>query len=282
MRFINEEDHLPVEIFGYVPEDISEAAERHRINKICPFTNEECIKKLTIRRESEPSGHCTVSHLGNPHVICPQRFYEDNFRLLKEARNLLLGSEGTFKLLHEVGLPENRGRVDWIILKLQDFGSIEDFIGLEIQADQTTYTGKLTQALVEYQEKGTFSKNYYGYGLNTKNQIKTSLLSQNFDEAPLFESWNKKLVWILQDIMFDNFTERYNYNFKQNDLSNSIVFLAYKLEFSDKTKRYHFKQTIKTSTNIQTILDTKKIKVPSVYDFIPKLQRKVKESIDLS
>ena len=105
--------HIPLEIFGFIPENKSEKALEQRKSRICPFNNLECTKKL-YRTDEPPNGSCTVSHLGRPCIICPTRFEENDKEIIKNAAKIVLGNNKKIELVSEDTLPMKFGRIDWV------------------------------------------------------------------------------------------------------------------------------------------------------------------------
>jgi hypothetical protein len=238
VRPISRNTHLPVEIFGYVPDDKSLAAQMIRSERRCPFVDAPCIKK-PYRTSKLANGSCTVSHLGEPNVICPLRFLENGrSALLTEAAHYL-GTEGKIVLIPEISLGRNIGRMDWIAARLGPSGNVEDFIGIEIMANQTTSTGPLTDALQEFENTGEFSKSHYGYGLNTYMQVKT-FFTQALVKGNIFEAWGKTLVWVMQDALFDNWMKRINLKLSSTQNGSYIAFAILSLVHDAASNRYGF------------------------------------------
>ena len=86
--------HLPraekndlAEIFGYAPDDYSPIAQKQRDSENCPFVGGTCIKH---NNENDLIyGSCSVKNLTRNGVeeviICPQRFYNNNYKVLHDC-----------------------------------------------------------------------------------------------------------------------------------------------------------------------------------------------------
>lgn len=239
MHPIRKEDHIPIEIFGFVPEDKSAQALHYRKTRICPFTESLCTKKL-YRTNEPPTGSCAVSHLGRASIICPNRFLEDRRQVLTHAAEVALGRDGPKAILSEVGLPKGFGRVDWLAVKVNQTGDILDYAPIEIQANQTTSTGALTNAIKEYERTGKFSKTYYRYGLNSYMQIKT-FFTQCLNKGQLFAKWNKKYLWVMQDMIYENWTQRFQLELHGGPDTGDSIFIVYEFVYDDALGRYRLK-----------------------------------------
>jgi hypothetical protein len=284
MKPIGKREHLPIEIFGFASEDKSKIAHGYRDRKICPFIGTQCTKEL-YRTTEPPTGSCTVSHLGKPHIICPQRFYEDDFCALWEAIRLAFGSGIEAVLVPEVNLrKEGRkkfGRVDWIGIKLGSDEKIDDFIGIEVMANQTTSTGELTDALKEFNKTGKFSKTHYGYGLNTYMQIKT-FFTQCLAKGRIFNKWSKKYVWIMQDVLFEDWTTRFNLKLKEGTDGGNFIFMVQALSYDEKIGRYRLKQEKIYSTTYEQLLEAYAAPVvgaPRVDEFLSTVEARIPKGL---
>jgi hypothetical protein len=184
-----------VEFFGYNPLDKSEEAARSRRDRLCPFINSECTKRL---RDGSPSGVCTVRQTDpKPIICCPNRLYNGNYRTLQDIAesafgapaNLIPGAEvakarhdGHFVAVFgkrwgkELRLPQRRGTggyfVDWILALIGADGRLEDFVAVEIQAIDTTgnYRAERDAYL-----KGKQFEPYSEAGMNWENVSKRIL-----------------------------------------------------------------------------------------------------------
>jgi len=204
---------LPAEIFGkpyqYITkEDIENIKENP---PMCPFTNNQCSK---VSRELEkskflginiPFGVCTVLYNRRPIIICPQRFYYNNYHLLKTVGEDFLGSSP--ELIPEVTI-KGFGNVDWIAYVKREDGDI-DFVGIEIQADSTTSTGKLVKAFSDFLKMGRFAQRSYNFGMNTYNTVKLSY-TQLLNKGQIFQEWKVPYIWIIQDVLFDYILDKFN------------------------------------------------------------------------
>lgn len=265
--------HAPIEIFGFHPDDPRVSIQR--INRLCPFTNSECTKKL-YRTDQPPSGSCSVSHNGSNVIICPNRFLEDNKKIIWNILNRFLGN-GKIALISEATLPGNFGRVDFVGVKIGTNNEILDFISIETHANQTTSTGGLTDAIQEHEIKGVLSKNRYNFGLNTYHQIKT-FFTQCLNKSQLFQKWDKKFIWILDSSVFDNWKSRFNITFNSSPQSSNIHFFSYGLEFNQKLKKYNLLLKEDVAVNRSNLLDAymrSNDDLPDIHEFIRNISKKL-------
>lgn len=81
------------ELFGYAPDDNSDAARKQWKSQKCPFTENTCIKHSHPQNDGSVVVYGTCSVLnkarrtGTPEevIICPNRLYANNFTVLKQC-----------------------------------------------------------------------------------------------------------------------------------------------------------------------------------------------------
>jgi hypothetical protein len=152
-----------IEFFGYSPSDKSEVAQQARRDKLCPFIGGTCQKTLN---DQAVSGACTLQAAsGAPVICCPIRLYADQYQILKDVANVAFEGEidlyagaqareapvqaGRSRIAvfgkawsGELRLPNRGGRggyyVDWVLAKLTDTGTLQEFVAIEVQSIDTT------------------------------------------------------------------------------------------------------------------------------------------------
>ncbi len=85
-----------VELFGYRPNDLSDAARAAFDNRGCPFTGKTCSK--TNHDQSVIYGVCSVSNgiKRGPHdgvIVCPKRLYQKNYGIFSDLAKDVWGSQ---------------------------------------------------------------------------------------------------------------------------------------------------------------------------------------------
>lgn len=80
------------EIFGYEPDDRTDAARKQWKSQKCPFVGNICVKHSHPRSGETATiyGSCSVVNKNHRRkaeevILCPQRLYADNYRTLKEC-----------------------------------------------------------------------------------------------------------------------------------------------------------------------------------------------------
>jgi hypothetical protein len=152
-----------IEFFGYSPLDRSDAAQRARAERRCPFIAGTCQKTLN---DGSVSGACTLKPTrGAPVICCPIRLYANQYRILRDVAevafegdvDLFAGVQARRAPLQpgrsrvavfgkawsgELRLPNRSGvggyYVDWVLAKLTETGSLQEFVAVEVQSIDTT------------------------------------------------------------------------------------------------------------------------------------------------
>lgn len=151
------------ETFGYPTDDTSSVAIGQRAAQVCPFLNKTCWK--SFRAGDVVHGTCTVKPPNSEEVIvCPDRLYADDFRLLREVLDETFGS-GT-RLIgpnevkstqgeenrvvafgrrwgKELRVPKNADNkggysADWILARIDAKATLQEFVPIEVQTMDTT------------------------------------------------------------------------------------------------------------------------------------------------
>jgi len=145
-----------IEVFGYSPNDTTQASRSLWNLGACPFLNKPCTK--TNHDQSIVYGTCSVtSPLGNC-IICPNRFYEQDFKAIRAVAKDAFGARFKFLTFEQfipvrgnkgtciVALGHPSGRevkvgqslsMDWVLAKVQN-GILKEYIGIEVQSIDIT------------------------------------------------------------------------------------------------------------------------------------------------
>jgi len=221
-----------VEIFGYSPSDMSEAAKSARRNFHCPFIDRRCQKSL---RDGSPSGVCTLKPVTTaPVICCPYRLYGDKYQILTQTAQRAFGSKvrlfsGQEALIaenepgyrrvavfgkgwgKELRLP-NRGAsggyfVDWILALLTETGDLEEFIAIEVQSIDTTgnYQDERNAALDEQNFSGRSTAGFNWENVNKRILPQLIYKGHALRQEPLCK---KGLFFISPKPVYDKIKER--------------------------------------------------------------------------
>lgn len=222
------------EFYGYKIEGKRNWKKIVEIQK-CPFIGKKCIKS----RKSHPDetiGACTVSYGKEslPLVICPHRFVKTSQIFLDCLHLLRLHEPGNeLHVIPEVSIPG--GNVDYFLVSVKN-GEIADFVGIELQALDTTGTvwPQRELALQELKIEKKREIKLKPYGVNWKMTAKT-ILVQLHHKVETFEHINKHLVLVFQDDLFSYMKREFNFShLRQAKNDDSMHFHAYILSTSKK------------------------------------------------
>ena len=187
------------------------------------------------------TGNCSLDKGGTGHVICPHRFYYDNFRILKEIKEFIWGSEAPAEAYDETKLSKGRGRqdfkfgnLDWLLVRTDDD---KRFIGVEIQANNTSNTGSVQSAIQDLVD-GVVKDNYK-VSTNTLDSVK-KFTTQFIFKGQLFDDWKMPYVAVLQDELWNYLTDKFRIRSRSiNEFSDqTFLFFIYRLQKNDMSGRY--------------------------------------------
>jgi hypothetical protein len=217
--------------------------------QICPYLAKKCIKV----RKSQPDlsiGTCSIKHgvkSSKGVLICPHRFLERG-QIFMDCIHLLTRHEPGNELhkVAEVSIPG--GSVDYVLASVRN-GTIVDFVGIELQALDTTGTlwphrqRFLQSAGLTITDTLESSK---PYGMNWKMTAKT-ILVQLHHKIETFEQLNKHLVIVLQDELLAYMRGEFNFAHIQDaKLGDSMHFHAYSLQGRDGQARLSLESRVST------------------------------------
>ena len=197
---------FPTEIFGYSYVEHGVDAVQALEVQSCPFLSDICKKP----RKSEPHikvGVCSTGFKARfmdriqPVIICPHRFLQDRVVFDTIEQLYILNGGGVVEWVSEVSIGA-AGSVDYVAVKIDATGIlIEDFLCVEFQAAGTT--GTPWEAVLDFKNSRSFHRDSYGYGINWANEFVKTMMQQVYKKGRVIQSWNRKIVFVLQDIAID-------------------------------------------------------------------------------
>lgn len=123
------------EVFGHLPTNFSERAERYRNRKLCPFNNK--VPSCTKDKAKDPLGVCSINHNDLPVITCPIRFREE-WIIIDDASDFFFSQGTSWTSLTEVRLNDyygkSAGNIDVVLIAYDADGKVYDFGALEVQA----------------------------------------------------------------------------------------------------------------------------------------------------
>lgn len=218
----------------------------------CAYLDRKCIKV----RKSQPEisiGTCSVKYGAKQTrdlIICPYRFLE-RAQVFLDCLHLLTLHEPGNELHRVAEIEVPGGSVDYLLISAQD-GKVVDFVGIELQALDTTGTlwpprQKFLDAIGVVVEEGASSKN--PYGVNWKMTAKTTLV-QLHHKVEMFEGLGKHLVLVLQDGLLDYMRREFNFGHIQDArLDHAMHFHAYALQQQENDYRINLVSRSSTDAN---------------------------------
>lgn len=129
-------NHPLAEVFGFPINNLTDDADRHRQNRLCPFGN--AVPNCTKNSIENPLGVCSVFGTGGEVVItCPVRF-QQGWRIASDAAAFFFPPNTAWTSLTEVRLKDSAGKsagnIDVVLLSYDALGRITDYGSLEVQA----------------------------------------------------------------------------------------------------------------------------------------------------
>jgi hypothetical protein len=213
----------PSEIFGFPVEDRSVDAQAARSRRWCPFMDKRCDKKS--RLISYPFGVCSAQWSNEIIALCPHRFLQKEI-VFKDVADHHFGARHDLLVFPEVGL-SSVGSFDYVIVKHKSLSSdVEDFVVVEFQTGQTTSTGKLVQAMKDFMHGQDVRGRSYKFGLNQYDIWKRTF-TQVLNKGMVLEKWGQKIFWVVQEPIYQYFTNRYGLGklgYSANDCTSFVVY----------------------------------------------------------
>lgn len=226
-----------VELFGHFANNSGVAWKSIVRGQQCPFLQKTCYKV----RKSHPDksiGSCTVLYGRPPEpvIICPARLIERR-QIFADCLHLLTTHEpgNELHIVSEISIPG--GSVDYFLVSVKD-GKVKDFVGIELQALDTTGTvwperQRLLKELgMPRGDKAETSEK--PYGINWKMTAKT-ILVQMHHKIQTFEHVNKKLVLVIQDRLLAYMSREFNFSHLTSPavIGDSVHIHAYRTRLQD-------------------------------------------------
>lgn len=192
----------------------------------CPFIGGEgkCHKtrkgpgKITI-------GTCSIrDEQAGGVMICPSRMLDPEGRIFRDCLPLLRRKAGDrVYAVPEVQVPG--GKVDYLLTSLAPDGQVRDFVGVEVQTLDTTSSIWPTRQRYLYEHgvpdvKPEEFKNEGSPSLNWKMTQKT-ILVQLLHKIETFDKLGKRLVLVLQDVLFSRMCHDFNFDHVQEIVSDA-------------------------------------------------------------
>jgi hypothetical protein len=271
------------ELFGYPAKDATPNVVRVREQRLCPFLQSRCTK---LDHRGDSTGVCSVFNPkeGVETIICPNRLYFNDYRVLREVIEDAFGSDFTLIRPEELGtishdgrrivalghnfgkevrvpLPVSRGRkrtgafyTDWVLAQITRSGDLGNFVGVEVQS--IDITGNYREAQAGYMrqvEQPTPS----GHGLNWENVNKRILPQVIYKGRVLQREKNceKGLYFIVPGAMYERILQRLGGDLEEYPPGRgSVTFLQYAISRVAEPRQIREIERVGTTrTNVESI-----------------------------
>lgn len=265
------------EVFGFPVQNLSDTANRHRMDRLCPYHNSSGPNCTKFSVE-DPLGVCSIYQGSEIVVTCPIRFRQD-FKILSDAGRFFFGDQ-KFVALTEVRLPDKNGKsagnIDIVLAVLDKNKKVIDFGAIEVQA--VYITGNIRNVFRKYMENPVknFSMEWPAKNYPKPDYLSSSrkrLAPQLIFKGGILNQWNKKMAVVAHRGFFEQLPRLETTKEKDAD----IAWMVYDLEFDKKKNLYDLRLSETKYTRFKTALD--KITMPEVGDinqFTKALETRVK------
>lgn len=271
-----------LEIFGFPPEFLCEESNLMWATKACPFTSNACTK--FNHDMSVVYGTCSmISNQGNI-IICPNRLYAEDFKVLKQVANDSFGCGIPFLNFHDyikarkakssilensagvvISLGRNSGKevqvgrqmsMDWVLAHIVS-GQISSYVGVEVQSIDITgnYRDNWHYHKEFRDKKGAVrrDKPSSGHGYNWAN-VHKRLIPQLIRKGVIYSKSSmvaRGLSFVLPELVYQRFEKVLGTGFKTPATisADTLTIYTYDLdEFDGKSPRkLELKRTIHIS-----------------------------------
>ena len=216
-----------VEIFGYAPDDLTQTSRILWDMGACPFISKSCTK--TNHDQTIVYGTCSVTTAFGDCIICPNRFYENNYATLRKVASDAFGDDVEFFLFDQfisrrtdvddciVALGHNSGRevklaaqlsMDWVLARVRG-GKLLQYVGVEVQSIDITNNYRDTWHSYKHLTEATEIIPKSCHGLNWAN-VHKRLIPQLIRKGLIYSRSSfvpSGLYFILPEIVYRKFED---------------------------------------------------------------------------
>jgi hypothetical protein len=270
------------EVFGFPIDNLSEAANRYRTKKLCPFNNK--VPNCTKDKANDPLGVCSVFEADHTAITCPIRFRE-NWLIADDGADFFFPPDARWTSLTEVRLKDKHGKsagnIDLVLVSYDRHGKVTDFGALEVQG---VYISGNVRNPFEYYMKDPANRanmqwrgkpNYPGpdYLSSSRKRLAPQLIFK----GGILNSWRKRSAVALDQGFFDTLPK-----LKEVPKSKAeIAWLVYDLDHDKRKNRYSLVRKKIVYTGFDDALNQiTRSDAGNVEDFISLLQEKLDEKLN--
>ncbi|MFD1956555.1 NotI family restriction endonuclease [Paenibacillus thailandensis] len=235
-----------LEILGCPSEEMHEPV---NAGYICPYTSDRCSKRG--HGTNDPFPVCSIwKYTGarenrrkdRPVIVCPKRFYTADI-VGDILEHVWVGPYERNKInaVREIKMGKI-GNVDMVVCDTSNLPALDNFVSVELQAIDITgtvsdvYTSHLSQTDLIRSPK---------YNFNTAN-VHKRYLTQLIKKGYFHSTWRKKIVAVIQDVLFESIRERVRFAATNpKDENTSIVFMSYTLDPTETDEEGYYRLKLK-------------------------------------
>lgn len=274
--------HPLAEVFGHIPTDFSDKAQRFRRNRLCPFNNK--VPSCTKDKAKDPLGVCSVHAKDGPVITCPIRFRED-WRIADDAASFFFPDGASWTSLTEVRLADQDGKsagnIDLVLVAYDRHGKVYDFGSLEIQAVYISgnvrepFAHYMADCLANAEMDWTREPNYPRPDFLSSSRKR--LAPQLMFKGGILHEWKKKMAIALDRPFFETLPSLQEVDSDRAE----VAWLVYDLELAEDGCVYRLRKTKVVYTLFSDALNRiTRAKIGRVDDFLRVLQEKVDEKLE--
>ena len=227
------------EVFGFPIDNLSEAANRYRTKKLCPFNNK--VPNCTKDKANDPLGVCSVFEADHTAITCPIRFRED-WLIADDGASFFFPPKANWTSLTEVRLKDKYGKsagnIDLVLVSYDKHGKVTDFGALEVQG---VYISGNVRNPFEYYMRDPANRAKMSWkgkpnfpGPDYLSSSRKQLTPQLIFEGGILNNRRKKMAFALDQGLFESLPPLNEVPKRKAD----IAWLVYGLGFNKKTNRY--------------------------------------------
>jgi len=267
------------EVFGFRIDDMSSEAQRHRLNRLCPFNNR--VPSCTKDKANDPLGVCSIYHGVQTAITCPVRFRQD-WLIASDAAEFIFPAGVKWTSLTEIrltdGYGKSAGNIDVILVAYDDEGHIIDFGALEVQG--VYISGNIRRPFAAYMDNPEQNSHMQWAGqrdyprADYLSSSRKRLAPQLIYKGGILHSWRRKMAVAIDSGFFAELPVLPQVVAEQAD----VAWLIYDLQHNRDTNRYQLVKTETVYTQFTPALQLITTALPGVEtDFLRLLQRKLDE-----
>jgi len=240
------------EVFGIPIEDKTAESHKTRQRHECPFVAGKICTKVS---KPNPLGVCSIvggeEQDGAIAIVCPTRLYEGGLAL-EDAAKFFFPGESRVRALSEIPLHDaeqgRAGRIDWVLVALDDGGEVADFGSLEAQS--VYISGNLRTTFEAYMANPSrYSGPEAMFRPDYLSSTRKRLAPQLSYKGEILAHWEKKFAVAVHDAFFDQLPK-----FKSVDPKvANFVWLIYTLQRGSPTGRYRLARCHPVYTSFESV-----------------------------